>query len=71
MMIWACITYQRIGTLTPVEGTINSAKYINILKENLWPVIARHFPQIDYIFMDDNAPVCKARVVKNYRKLTK
>ena len=44
-MIWGCITNQGIGTLTPVEGTVNSAKYINILEENLWPVKARHFPK--------------------------
>ena len=44
-MIWGCITYQGIGTSTPVEGTVNSAKYINILEENLWPVKARHFPK--------------------------
>jgi hypothetical protein len=44
-MIWGCITYNGIGTLCFVEGNINAEKYINIIDTNLWPVIARHFPQ--------------------------
>jgi hypothetical protein len=32
-----------VGTLTPVEGNMNSEKYISVLDDNLWPVIARHF----------------------------
>ena len=45
VMIWGCITYNGIGTLCFVEGNINAEKYINIIDTNLWPVIARHFPQ--------------------------
>ena len=32
-----------MGTLTEVEGNINSAKYIGVLDTNLWPVIAKNF----------------------------
>ena len=42
-MVWGCVYYNRIGTLCHVEGTINAQKYINIIDNNLWPVIARHF----------------------------
>jgi hypothetical protein len=37
-----------IGTLCFVECNINAEKYINIIDTNLWPVIARHFPQDNY-----------------------
>jgi hypothetical protein len=40
----AVISYYGVGTLTPVVGNLNSEKYINILDDNLWPVIAQHFP---------------------------
>ena len=33
-----------VGTITAVEGNINSQKYQQILDDNLWPVIAQHFP---------------------------
>jgi len=35
------------------------------LEDNWWPVTARHFPQKDYIFQDNN--VHRARSVMEYR----
>ena len=66
LMVWGCIYYEGVGTLTGVEGNINAAKYIDILEDNLWPVIAQHFPHNNYVFQDDNAPVLRAGAVKNY-----
>ena len=43
VMFWGCILYYGVGTLTPVEGNMNTEKYISVLDDNLWPVIARHF----------------------------
>lgn len=40
VMFWGCITYFGVGTLTPVKRNMNSVKYIEVLDENLWPVIA-------------------------------
>jgi transposase len=65
LMIWGCVCYHGDGTLTPVECSINGEKYIDMVDNNLWPVIARHFTDSDYIFMDDNAPVHRVRIV-NY-----
>lgn len=56
-----CITWQGMGTVTTVEGTINSHKYIDILEKNLWPVIARQ----NFLFQDDNSPIHRSRDVKN------
>ena len=41
VMFWGCVTYNGVGVLVPVEGNINSAKYIDILDTNLWPVVAK------------------------------
>jgi len=67
LMIWGCVTYQGVGTLTVVNGTVNALRYIDIIENCLWPVVARHFPDDSYIFQDDNAPVHRARVVHAYR----
>lgn len=32
------------GTLSPVDGNLNTDKHISILDDHLWPVIAQHFP---------------------------
>jgi hypothetical protein len=31
LMLWGCISYYGVGTLTPVVANLNSEKYINIL----------------------------------------
>lgn len=63
-MIWGCITFDGVGTVTVLDGNINAQKYINIIDEQLWPVIARHFSRNNYIFQDDNAPINRARIAQ-------
>ena len=65
LMIWGCITFNGVGILTTVNGNINAVKYIEILEDNLWPVIVRHYPEENYIFQHDNAPVHRVRSVQN------
>lgn len=66
LMIWGCIAYNGVGTLCVVDGNINAQKYIEIIDSHLWPVFAAHFPSNDYLFQDDNAPVQRARSVKEF-----
>ena len=37
-------------TLAKVTGNIHSEKYREILEENIWPVIVRHFHDDQYFF---------------------
>ena len=67
LMIWGCICYDGVGTLTAVKGNINSAKYIDIQDKNLWPVVVWYFEGKEYLFMDDSAPVHRAHTVENYK----
>ena len=55
-----------MGTISSVHGNINAEKYQEILDENLWPEIARHFPAGNYIFQQDNALVHTARSTQEY-----
>lgn len=36
------------------------------MENNLWPVIARHFPDQFFLFQDNNAPIHRARDVERY-----
>ena len=67
VMIWDCICWNGVGTSAKVTGNINSGKYKEILEENIWPVIVRHFPDDQYFVQDDNAPVHRSRVLQEYR----
>ena len=60
--------YNAVGTLTPVEGNINAEKYFNMIDNNLWSVIAHHFPDDNYTFMDDNGPIHRACTVYQYKE---
>jgi hypothetical protein len=55
-----CITFDGVGTLTEIEGNMNTTKYLETIGDNVWPVIAKIFPNGGYIFQDDNAP-CHAQ----------
>jgi hypothetical protein len=67
LMIWGCITFNGVGTLKTVNGNINAAKYIEILEDNLWPVIVHHYPEENHILQDDIAPVHRTQSVQNYK----
>lgn len=45
---------------------IYAQKYIEIIDNHLWSVVAAHFPSNDYLFQDENVPVHKARSVKEF-----
>jgi hypothetical protein len=40
LMIWGCITYEGVGTLTVDDGNINAQKYTEVIDNFAWPVIA-------------------------------
>jgi hypothetical protein len=42
-MFWCCITYNGVGTIIPINGNMNSVKYIETLDNYLWPVVAKSF----------------------------
>jgi hypothetical protein len=51
------------------NGNNNAQKYIEILDNNILPLAVRHFSVNDYVFQDDNAPVCQARIVQQCVRL--
>ena len=51
VMFWGCISYHGVGTLTLVDGNINTEKDNSIMDDNL-----QHFGNRPWIFQEDNAP---------------
>ena len=60
-LLWLCWNFNCC------KGNINSAKHIDILENNLWPVIVWYFEDKDYLFMENNAPANRAHSVENYK----
>lgn len=61
LLIWGCITYEGQGTIT----IVNAPKYLDIIENNVWRIIARHFPNNDYIYQDDRLIVWNLARVSN------
>lgn len=56
-MVWGCISIVGPGRLYRIDGTMNSQKYVSILKDNLLPSIKEHgFKRKQVYFQQDNAP---------------
>lgn len=68
VMFWGCITFDGVGTLTEIEGNMNTTKYLETLGDNVWPVIAKIFPNGGYIFQDDNAPCHASRRAVQWKR---
>jgi hypothetical protein len=54
-MFWGCITYNGVGTIIPINGNMNSVKYIETLDNHLWPIVAKNFGNSAWIFQEDKA----------------
>ena len=66
-MFWGCITYDGVGTLVPIHGIVDSKRYVEILNNNLWPVVAKHFLTKPWILQDDNAPVHRSKFTQDWK----
>ena len=63
-MIWGCMSYDGVGPLTIVNGSVICAKYRRILqKDFLRSVAERQRRGKATILQDDNAPVHRKKVI--------
>lgn len=66
VMVWGCFTKNKIGPLVQVSGKITGSVYIEVLENNLLPFINELENNLEYVFQDDNAPVHRAKIVKQW-----
>ena len=67
-MFWGCQTINGVGTLTAIKGNVNSDKYIGVLGENMWPVVAKNFKNKSWILHEDNFPVHRSTRTKSWKE---
>ena len=59
--VWGGFTWKRVGSLDPIEGMMNTDKYIDVLKRRAFPDLKRAFPGENGIFQQDLAPCHSSR----------
>ena len=60
VMMWGCTTSKGKAILLPVDDTISSSKYCQILQGSLLAIIDWYYPDGHFIFVQDNAPSHKS-----------
>jgi len=79
VMVWGCFCNNKLGPLVLIEGTLNSDRYIELLKEYLIPFLNSlneqgelipwyFFQEENYIFQDDNAPCHASCKTKSWKE---
>ena len=63
-MFWGCFCYYGVGPLEPIEGVINSEKYLDVLTKKVKSEMARKFPESSGIFQQDLVPCHTSQKVK-------
>ncbi len=66
VMIWGCISYNGMGKMHVHEGKVNSKKYLIMLEDVLAPSADMLELTGNLHFMQDNAPIHKAKKVMEY-----
>ena len=65
-MVWGCINYRGIGPLVFIDGTLDSKKYINLIKKNYIPFIEEHREHGPFILQKDNASSHNSSITKKF-----
>lgn len=65
VMVWACFSYHGKGRLHFIDGIMDAASYCSILSDHLF-ASASQMNLNKFIFMQDNDPKHKSRLVKEF-----
>ena len=66
VMMWGCITSKGRGILIPVNGSMTSEKYCQVLQDGHLPVIEWYYDDGNFIFVQDNAPCHNSSETRNW-----
>ena len=63
---FAWISSEGLGQLIRINSKFNSLNYLELLQNEVFPEIKARFEDDIHVFMQDNAPIHKAKIVKEY-----
>ncbi len=71
VMVWGCFAASGPGWLAIIDGTINSALYQKILKENIWPSVCDLKLKRTWVMQQDNDPKHTSKSTSEWLKKKK
>jgi hypothetical protein len=60
--VWGAISWYSGGPVITLNGCITAGDYIDILGNQVHPMVQMLFPNIDAVFQDDSSPMNTAEV---------
>lgn len=66
VMIWGCMAASGLGCFEFIDGTVNAAKYQQILENSLLPSVEKLNIVENYIFQQDGAACHTAKTTKKW-----
>lgn len=66
VMVWSMMSANGTGRLHIVEGTMNSDRYIDVLKNRMIPQAREWYPDSEFTFMQDGAPCHTSKKSMSY-----
>ncbi|KAK3561379.1 hypothetical protein QTP86_033119 [Hemibagrus guttatus] len=71
VMVWGCFAASGPGRLAVINGTMNSAVYQKILKENVWPSVCDLKLKRSWVLQQDNDPKHTSKSTSEWLKKNK
>ncbi|KAK3568483.1 hypothetical protein QTP86_008234 [Hemibagrus guttatus] len=71
VMVWGCFAASGPGRLAVINGTMNSAVYQKILKENVWPSVCDLKLKQTWVLQQDNDPKHTSKSTSEWLKKNK
>ncbi|KAK3569879.1 hypothetical protein QTP86_006755 [Hemibagrus guttatus] len=71
VMVWGCFAASGPGRLAVINGTMNSAVYQKILKENVWPSVCDLKLKRTWVLQQDNDPKHTSKSTSEWLKKNK
>lgn len=65
VMVWGSFSYNGVGPLVEIKGTMNATMYRDILTQHMLPYATRRMPR-DWIFQQDNDPKHSSKLIKEF-----
>lgn len=66
VMVWGCMAANGVGKLRFIDGTMDKAMYIDILKDSFLPSVQILDLEGNFIFVQDNDPKHSSKLVKEW-----
>jgi hypothetical protein len=66
VMVWAAISWYSVGLIITLHGRITASEYVDILGNQVQPMVQTLFPNNDALLKEDNFPIHTAGTFQSW-----